>query len=171
MPGADDALNSAGIMIRAEAFAIHQTRLRDRPEGFGDDVRRRLRQWQDDHRHRLRRTSPTNPQWRRTLENHLQQLRSHPHTLDGHHSSASRRKMIDMLRLAKLTYGWSAGGLPALSLPCGFSDAGLPIGLQLAASWFSERSLIRAGTAYQTITHWHEREPALPQSEARHKVC
>src|SRR5439155_17818751 len=41
----------------------------------------------------------------------------------------------------------------------------------LAAPWFSERSLIRAGATYQNITDWHEREPALPQSEPRHELA
>ena len=145
MPGADDALQSAGMMIRAEAFAIHQTRLRDRPEGFGDDVRRRLRQSKTitatdyaEHRQRTR-------QWRRTLENTFNSFDLILTPSTGTTAPPAGGEMIETtLRLAKLTYGWSAGGLPALSLPCGFSDAGLPIGLQLAASWFSERSLIRA---------------------------
>jgi aspartyl-tRNA(Asn)/glutamyl-tRNA(Gln) amidotransferase subunit A len=69
------------------------------------------------------------------------------------------------LKLARLTYPWSVAGLPAISVPCGFSDGGLPVGLQLAAPLFREKDLIHAGTAYQRLTDWHEREPVLAAQE------
>ena len=75
------------------------------------------------------------------------------------------------LRLARLTYVWSVAGLPALSIPCGFADSGLPVGLQLAAPRFREETLIRAGAAYQSVTDWHEREPALPELGVKHDAC
>jgi aspartyl-tRNA(Asn)/glutamyl-tRNA(Gln) amidotransferase subunit A len=64
-------------------------------------------------------------------------------------------------RLTRLTYAWTLSGLPALSVPCGFDGAGLPIGLQLAAAPFCEATLVRAGAAYQRLTDWHLHEPAL----------
>ena len=64
-------------------------------------------------------------------------------------------------RLVRLTYGWSLAGLPALSVPCGFSGAGLPVGLQLAAAPLGEATVLRAGAAYQHVTDWHLREPGL----------
>ncbi|MCB1019385.1 MAG: amidase [Acidobacteria bacterium] len=52
-------------------------------------------------------------------------------------------------------------GLPLLSLPCGFSAAGLPIGLQIVGALFDEKTLLEAGHAYQSSTDWHTRRPAL----------
>ena len=52
-------------------------------------------------------------------------------------------------------------GLPALSVPCGFSDAGLPIGMQLIGKPFSEQTLFQVGQAYETATEWHTRHPAV----------
>ena len=52
-------------------------------------------------------------------------------------------------------------GLPALSVPCGFSDAGLPIGMQLIGKPFAEQTLFRVGQAYETATEWHTRHPAV----------
>ena len=46
-------------------------------------------------------------------------------------------------------------GLPALSLPCGFDEAGLPIGLQLTAPGLEEARLLRAAYAYEQATSWH----------------
>ena len=52
-------------------------------------------------------------------------------------------------------------GLPALSVPCGFSDAGLPIGMQLIGKPFSEQTLFQVGQAYETATEWNTQHPAL----------
>jgi aspartyl-tRNA(Asn)/glutamyl-tRNA(Gln) amidotransferase subunit A len=52
-------------------------------------------------------------------------------------------------------------GLPGLSVPCGFTGAGLPVGLQLIGRALDEASLLRAGDAWQRQTDWHERVPAL----------
>lgn len=52
-------------------------------------------------------------------------------------------------------------GLPALALPCGFTEDGLPIGMQLIGPRLSEDILFRAGHAYQEATDWHKRKPAL----------
>jgi aspartyl-tRNA(Asn)/glutamyl-tRNA(Gln) amidotransferase subunit A len=50
-------------------------------------------------------------------------------------------------------------GLPALSVPCGFDDAGLPVGLQLMGPHFSEARLLGAAHRYQQATDWHRRVP------------
>ena len=52
-------------------------------------------------------------------------------------------------------------GLPGVSIPGGFTQAGLPIGLQLIAPAFDEATLLRAAHAYQTVTDWHTRRPPL----------
>ena len=50
-------------------------------------------------------------------------------------------------------------GLPALSIPCGFDGAGLPVGLQLTARHFSEGQLLGVAHRYQQATDWHRRVP------------
>jgi aspartyl-tRNA(Asn)/glutamyl-tRNA(Gln) amidotransferase subunit A len=50
-------------------------------------------------------------------------------------------------------------GLPALSVPCGFDEAGLPVGLQLMGNYFSEALLLGAAHRYQQDTDWHLRVP------------
>ena len=52
-------------------------------------------------------------------------------------------------------------GLPALSIPSGFSDAGLPIGMQIIGRAFDEATLFRVGQAYETATEWHTQHPAV----------
>ena len=50
-------------------------------------------------------------------------------------------------------------GAPALSIPCGFDDAGLPIGLQLQGDHFAEARILAAAHNYQQVTDWHRRVP------------
>ncbi len=52
-------------------------------------------------------------------------------------------------------------GLPGLSIPCGFTGAGLPVGLQLVGRALDEAAVLRAGDAYQRETDWHVRAPEL----------
>jgi len=52
-------------------------------------------------------------------------------------------------------------GLPAISVPCGFTPDNLPVGLQIAAPPFEESTALRVAYAYEQATPWHERRPAL----------
>jgi aspartyl-tRNA(Asn)/glutamyl-tRNA(Gln) amidotransferase subunit A len=61
--------------------------------------------------------------------------------------------------IARLTGPFNLTGLPALALPCGFTAAGLPVGLQLVGRPFAEARLLAAGHAYQQTTDWHRRRP------------
>ena len=59
------------------------------------------------------------------------------------------------------TIGVNLAGLPALSLPCGFTPAGLPIGLQLIGQPFRESDLLAMAQTYEQAHDWHTRHPAL----------
>ena len=50
-------------------------------------------------------------------------------------------------------------GLPAISLPAGFDQSGLPIGLQLTGPYLKEANILSAAHAYQKVTDWHQRIP------------
>jgi len=60
-----------------------------------------------------------------------------------------------------VTMPFSVAGIPALSVPCGFTSQGLPLSLQIAGKPFDEATVLRAGDAYQRATEWHLRKPAL----------
>jgi aspartyl-tRNA(Asn)/glutamyl-tRNA(Gln) amidotransferase subunit A len=59
------------------------------------------------------------------------------------------------------TVGADLAGLPAISLRCGFSASGLPIGLQIIGRPFDETRVLRAAYAYEHATDWNARRPAL----------
>jgi aspartyl-tRNA(Asn)/glutamyl-tRNA(Gln) amidotransferase subunit A len=150
------------VIAMSEAYAYHAADLRETPEKFALTLRNRLlsgalyqaheyvnaqraRQILIDETAALLRevdvlVTPANPTTAPTFE------QSYAETL---------RRGASYSTLFNLT------GLPALVLPCGFDDAGLPIGLQVAGRPFAEATVLRAGHAYQRATDWHTRHPNL----------
>jgi aspartyl-tRNA(Asn)/glutamyl-tRNA(Gln) amidotransferase subunit A len=59
------------------------------------------------------------------------------------------------------TISVNLAGLPAISLPCGFTSDNLPIGLQCIGKPFDEETILRVAHAYEQSTNWHQRRPAL----------
>ena len=53
----------------------------------------------------------------------------------------------------------SLAGLPGMSVPCGFGESGMPVGLQLIGNYFSEAKLLNAAHALQKATDFHLRQP------------
>ena len=64
-------------------------------------------------------------------------------------------------------YPFSMANVPALAVPCGFSAAGLPLSLQIAAKPYDETMVYRVGHAYERATAWHERHPDLAHTTAQ----
>jgi aspartyl-tRNA(Asn)/glutamyl-tRNA(Gln) amidotransferase subunit A len=80
-------------------------------------------------------------------------LREHPDSL--------RPQELMMLRNTRPFNVW---GIPTISVPCGFTKDGLPIGLQLAAAHWREDVVLRAAYAYEQATEWHTDLPSLINS-------
>lgn len=55
----------------------------------------------------------------------------------------------------------SAAGVPAISVPCGFTAGGLPVGLQIIGPMWSEALILQAAAAYEQATDWHKQRPTL----------
>jgi aspartyl-tRNA(Asn)/glutamyl-tRNA(Gln) amidotransferase subunit A len=72
-------------------------------------------------------------------------------------------------RFSRLTRPFNGLGLPALSLPCGFSRAGLPLALQVAGRPFDEGTVLRVGHAYEQATGWWSRRPPIDAPDAQGK--
>jgi aspartyl-tRNA(Asn)/glutamyl-tRNA(Gln) amidotransferase subunit A len=63
------------------------------------------------------------------------------------------------------TIAANLAGVPGISIPCGFDDNGLPIGLQIMAPTFAEDKLLRIARMYEKETDWHKKEPKLTTNE------
>ncbi len=59
------------------------------------------------------------------------------------------------------TISVNLAGIPAISIPCGFTSSNLPIGLQIIGKHFDEESILKAAYAYEQSTDWHKRKPNL----------
>lgn len=79
------------------------------------------------------------------------------------------RKQMDALgvdpegfaRLVRFTVPFDMSGHPTITLPAGFTPQGTPVAIQLAGGRLQEARLVRAGMAFQRVTDWHRRYPAL----------
>ena len=88
----------------------------------------------------------------------------HPRKIDA----AIRRERTDRPLNPELdnTGQFNAYGIPAISVPCGFTAAGLPVGLMIAGPRFSESRVLALANAYERATEWHTRKPALTPDTA-----
>ena len=160
--GRDAALNN-GLIVTSEAAAFHRQRLAEHPEDFGADVRQRLQTGAAYTSTEYVLARRTQAELRRLFELFFNEydVLLMPTTpipapsLDGPDAVEQART------LTRFTAPFNLTGLPALSLPCGFTRDGLPIGLQIVARPWAEAALLRAGQAYEMATEWHLRRPEL----------
>jgi aspartyl-tRNA(Asn)/glutamyl-tRNA(Gln) amidotransferase subunit A len=75
--------------------------------------------------------------------------------LGGHTDDPVANYLADIFTLPA-----SLAGLPGMSLPAGFGEASMPVGLQLIGNYFQEGTLLHAAHAFQQATDWHARKPA-----------
>ena len=82
-----------------------------------------------------------------------------PRTVDA----SIKREESDKPRNPELenTGQFNAYGIPAISVPCGFTSAGLPVGLMIAGPRFSEGRVLALAAAFEKATEWHKRKPSL----------
>lgn len=150
----------------AEAYAFHAESVARHPELYQAETLRRVRSGQNvsaealaESRRELERArrgiaatfadvdvlvTPTTPIAAPTIA----ELKQNPDLL--------RPRELLLLRNTRPANVW---GLPAISLPCGFTGAGLPIGLQIIGPHWGEARVLQLAHAYEQATAWHKRQP------------
>jgi aspartyl-tRNA(Asn)/glutamyl-tRNA(Gln) amidotransferase subunit A len=169
VPGAAEAHAWATTMIYSDACAFHAERLAEGGDRWASQTLERMRMGLKYTGADYARAMRQREDWCRVLEGVFGQV-------DVLLSPASPtvaplidddRTLFEATRAVTLnTYAGAFGRLPGLSLPCGFSAEGLPIGLQLEAAPWNEPTLLRAGWAYQSATDWHLRRPGSSGAHA-----
>jgi len=150
------------IIMISEAYAYHEDTLKTRPQDLSSGVRNRAREgafisaadYVDAQRARV------------VLGN---QVRSILREVDVIASPAAPQPAETFeeqdpdarYRMPSYTPIYNLTGLPAMSVPCGFSSDGFPIGLQIAGRAFDEATVLRVAQAYERATGWHQRHPEL----------
>jgi aspartyl-tRNA(Asn)/glutamyl-tRNA(Gln) amidotransferase subunit A len=151
----------------ADAYTYHEGRLRTQPERFSAGLRQLLYALAPYsasdviHAHRLRqRIAMEIRDLFREVDVVVMPVEFYlPITFEQ-----SQEELASGTRPPSLRSLWDLVGLPALSVPCGFSRAGLPIGMQIVARPFEEPLLLRVAHAYERMTEWRTRHPALDRT-------
>jgi amidase len=71
-------------------------------------------------------------------------------------------RMTNYIQWALLTYAFTVINAPAISVPCGFTRDGLPVGLQIAGRWRDETTVLRVAAAFERAQPWAQTRPSLP---------
>jgi aspartyl-tRNA(Asn)/glutamyl-tRNA(Gln) amidotransferase subunit A len=149
-------------ILTSEAFAIHEKWMRERPQDYGALARERLMAGAF-----VRAADYINAtRLRRKLTDAFHALFA---DIDVAVTASSMDPAcrIDDPKAVEYTYArqarapFNVTGSPALSVPAGFSRAGLPLAMQIVGKPFSESLIYRVAHAYETAAKWHERHPQL----------
>lgn len=164
----------------AESYAIHRKFVSESPELYQPETLRRIRSGENISEAQLQAARHDLAKARSEIQNvflnldflvtpavpipapQLVELKQNPDLL--------RPRELVLLRNTRPFNVW---GLPAISVPCGFTASGLPIGLQIAGPPWSEAAVLRLAYTYEQATDWHKHEPnlfALSSSRARKTV-
>ena len=167
LPGAETAHADATAMIYSDACSFHHERLKSFSENWVPATYERfqigLKYTGRDYAQAMR----ARESWCRTLEDVFQgvDVLLYPSSPTPAPLIDDNRSLFEATRaVTQNTYAGAFGRLPGLSLPCGFSKDGLPIGLLLEAAPWAESVLFKAGAAFQQVTDWHTRKPSLPKN-------
>ena len=156
----------------ADARCYHGDWLRDRPEDYGADVRERLMRRTDMSADELlmamRVRDAVTVETTQLLTRYdgllLPTTRIPAPPIAGQTIIIDGQEIYAPNILTSNTNPFNVTGMPALSVPCGFTAAGLPIGLQIVTRRWDEMTVLRIGAAYERATEWHTRRPALAET-------
>lgn len=169
LPGLERGLENWNTICLAEAYHVHAQRVRDHHDDLSPDVSSRLLLGRDisaeSYLDACRQREVILSSMAKTMDDY--DFLITPTTLlpaisiktgefaSGHRSVNGSQMLGKLTRLANQT------GQPAISVPCGFTSGGLPVGLQIIGRWFEDSALVRLAMSYQQHTDWHTKHPPV----------
>lgn len=163
LPGLDEIRSAARTILFAESAAYHAPLIERRATGYAPELLERLS---------TRTTAPAVP-LANAYRLHIAAIRSFGRLMKGYDAIVGPTVPFTAPRIEELPAGrdvpsvgiftqiFNFTGLPALSVPCGFDNQGLPVGMMIVGGRWDERTVLRLGHAYQQATDWHHRRPPL----------
>ena len=168
IPGVAEGTGAILGIVLAEAQAIHAQALRERPGDFGPDVAAILANETPDTAAimgALRGRDALVAETRKVMETvDLLLTPTTPITAARIGEETVSYGGIEepiLSAMIRCTGPFNASGLPAISLPCGFTADSLPVGLQLIGKDFDEATVLRAAHTYEQATEWHLQKPEM----------
>jgi aspartyl-tRNA(Asn)/glutamyl-tRNA(Gln) amidotransferase subunit A len=158
-----EAALANSLMTQADGAAYHRERLAERPDGFGADVRQRLETGRNYTSTEYILARRAQAEMIRRLGQFFDSydiliLPTTPITapfIEGNDAVEQAR------RLTRFTAPFNLTGLPAITIPCGYDQHGLPMGLQIVSKAWGESLVLRAARSYERETGWGTRRPPL----------
>ena len=154
LPDLDRLRAANGTIIDAEAAAFHAGWMERRAGGYGQQVLEDLRRGAEGKAVALAEAYRTRATAVRAADTLLQGVDALIGPTTPHAAPPQ-----PVPHWGNYTAPFDVNGLPALSVPCGFTAEGLPLGLMLVGRRWGERTVLRLGAAYQGATDWHRRRP------------
>ena len=162
IPSLDYVRAANSIIMLSEAFAFHEKNLKSRPQEFGEMVRARFRigglfnasdyvQAQ-----RVRQVVK-----REFAEVHQRVDFLVTPTMTQPAAAFEGYDATGTIRGRSFTAPFNLTGLPAISVPCGFTAAGLPVGMQISGKPFDEPGILQVAYTYQQRARWFEHRPQV----------
>lgn len=169
IPALNDSLSISGAILLPEAGEVHRENLRLRPNDIGDDVRARLEDGALTPAIAYIKAQRARAEYNRRI---AEAMRKYDILLAPSAAAGAPKIEDDMVDvggvsvsklalLSRLTRPFNIGGVPAASVPCGFTSEGLPIGLQLAGRPLEDARVLQVADAYEQATDWHTRRPPV----------
>jgi aspartyl-tRNA(Asn)/glutamyl-tRNA(Gln) amidotransferase subunit A len=161
MPASNDT-----IILRAEAYAYHAENIKKTPELYQPETLKRIRTGEDVTTGAYIQARRQVDQFRRSVHQTFESvdllvtptMPVPPFTIADLLGDMDNLRPKELLCLRN-TRPFNILGLPAISVPCGFTKAGLPIGIQISGAPGAESTVLRLAHAYEQETDWHSRRP------------
>ncbi|HET6781554.1 MAG TPA: amidase [bacterium] len=167
LPHAEDAGRAVAIILSVEATAYHERRLRTSLGVYGDDLQTRLLRGffipATDYVLAQRARAFITAEFLSVF--HEVDVLVTPTTtvparsIEEDPNAGAAVSLAMSTELTRFTNPFNLTGMPALSVPCGFTRDGLPVGFQIVGKPFDEAAVLRVGHVYEQATGWHNRRP------------
>ncbi len=163
LPRAGDLAAASSVILAVEAFASHAGRLREKGDLYGTRARRHLSSGAFYSGAEYEQAGQIRTLWMQELAKAMADLDL---IVTPTVSIPPVPISVEETRPPDTSWGtrhFNLSGHPAISIPCGFTESGHPVGLQMVAHWHDETTLLQAAMAYERAFPWHEGYLALKE--------